>query len=61
MDVSSSTSTSANAGSVQLDALKKSIDVAEQNTLKVLESVSQQSKEMTAQKTGMGNNLNITA
>lgn len=59
MDVSSST---ANVNSsVQIDALKKSMDVQERSVLKVLESVGEQSKQVTAQKTGMGGNLNLTA
>ena len=58
MDVSSSTNT--DIGSVQVDALKKSIEVTERGVLKVLESAAEQSKQVTAQKTGVGNNLNIT-
>lgn len=58
MDVSSSTKP--DMGSVQVDALKKSIDVAERATLKVLESADEQAKQMAAQKTGVGSNLNIT-
>ncbi len=58
MDVSSSTSV--DMGSVQVEALKKSIDVTERATLKVLESATEQSKQITAQKTGMGGNINIT-
>jgi soluble cytochrome b562 len=59
MDVSSSTGTA--SSSTQVEALKKSIDVQEKSVLKVLESANEQSKEVTAQKTGMGNNLNLTA
>ena len=59
MDVSSST---ANVNSsVQIDALKKSMDVQERSVLKVLESADEQSKQVTAQKTGVGGNLNLTA
>ena len=57
MDVSSSTNT--DMGSIQVEALKKSIDVTERATLKVLESATEQSKQVTAQKTGIGKNLNI--
>lgn len=57
MDVSSS----AAVGSTQIEALKKSMDVQERSVLKVLESANEQSKQVTAQKTGMGNNLNLTA
>jgi len=56
MDVSSSTTTSG----VQVEVMKKAQEVQEQQVLKVLETASEQSKEMTAQKTGMGKNLNIT-
>jgi len=58
MDVSSSAG--ADQSSTQVEALKKSIDVQEKQVLKVLESVNEQSKEITAQKTGIGNNINIT-
>ena len=57
MDVSSTPSTGAGH---QADVLKKAIDVQEQQVLKVLEGASQQSQQVTAQKTGMGNSLNIT-
>lgn len=60
MDVSSSTQASQGA-STQVEALKKSIDVQEQTVLKVLESANDQSKQVTAQKTGMGNGINLTA
>lgn len=59
MDVSSSTNT--NAGNTQINVMKKAMKVQEQNVLKVLESAQQQSQQMTAQKTGIGGNLNITA
>jgi len=58
MEVSSSTNTE--MGAVQVEALKKSIDVAQRATLKVLESANEQAQQVTAQKTGIGNNLNIT-
>jgi len=45
---------------VQVDVMKKAQDVQAQQVLKVLESVTQQSQQTTAQKTGMGNNINIT-
>lgn len=59
MDVSSSTGTA--SGSTQIEALKKSMDVQERGVLKVLESANEQSKQVTAQKTGVGSNLNLTA
>ncbi|MBT5935686.1 hypothetical protein [Sulfurimonas sp.] len=57
MDVSSTPST---GSTNQVDVLKKAIDVKEQQVLKVLEGATQQSQQVTAQKTGMGNSLNIT-
>ncbi len=59
MDVSSSTGAVNNT--VQIEALKKSMEVQERSVLKVLESADEQSKQMSAQKTGMGNSLNLTA
>jgi len=58
MDVSSSSGTG--SASAQVEVMKKATEVQERQVLKVLESASEQSKEMTAQKTGMGSNLNIT-
>ena len=65
MDISSSTATSAatTPSSVQVEVMKKEQDTKEmqgQQDLKVLESINQQSQEMTAQKTGIGGTLNIT-
>lgn len=57
MDIAS---TSPDMGTVQVEALKKSMEVAERATLKVLESATEQSKQATAQKTGIGSNINIT-
>jgi len=59
MDVSSSSGTG--SVGVQVEVMKKAQEVQEQQILKVLESVSEQSKQMTAQKTGIGNNINLTA
>jgi len=58
MNVSSSTNGSS---SVAIEAQKKAQDVQSQQLLKVLESANQQSQQMTAQKTGLGNGLNIKA
>lgn len=58
MAISSSTATTATA--VQTNVQKKAQDVQAQQVLKVLESVNQQSQQVSAQKTGMGRNLNIT-
>lgn len=57
MDVSS---TNSEPSSAPIEALKKSLDVAERGALKVLESATEQSKQVAAQKTGIGSNLNIT-
>ncbi|EDZ62703.1 hypothetical protein SMGD1_2690 [Sulfurimonas gotlandica GD1] len=58
MDVSSSSGSG--SVSAQVEVMKKATEVQEQQVLKVLESANEQSKEVTAQKTGMGKNLNIT-
>lgn len=61
MEVSSGTGTSsALASNIQVDTMKKSMDVQEQQVLKVLDSANEQSKQAVAQKTGLGSNLNIT-
>ncbi|UCM99169.1 hypothetical protein LCX93_06390 [Sulfurimonas sp. SWIR-19] len=58
MEVSSSTQTSSGLG--QTDIMKKAQDVQAQQIEKILQSAQEQSKQMTAQKTGVGSNLNIT-
>jgi len=59
MEVSSSTqNTSSGVG--QADILKKAQDVQKQQIEKIIENAQEQSKEMVAQKTGVGQNLNIT-
>ena len=61
MTVSSSTQTPpTDINSLKTEVLKKAIDVNEQNIQKILESANEQSKQVTAQKTGIGSNLNIT-
>jgi hypothetical protein len=40
--------------------MKKATEVQEQQILKVLDSANEQSREVTAQKTGVGKNINIT-
>ena len=62
MEISSNASATA-PSNVQVEVMKKAQDVKEmqgQQDLKVMESAAEQSREMTAQKTGMGGNLNIT-
>jgi len=56
MEVSTSTDTS----SVGIEIQKKAQDVQAQQVLKILESANEQSKQVTAQKTGIGSNINIT-
>jgi len=46
--------------SVPIEAQKKATEVQSQQILKVLESANEQSKEVAAQKTGIGSNINIT-
>jgi hypothetical protein len=46
---------------VQTSALKKAMQVQEQQVTRVLDDAQKQSQQMTAQKTGVGGNLNITA
>ncbi|QOP43592.1 hypothetical protein FJR45_06360 [Sulfurimonas sediminis] len=58
MEVSSSTQTSSGLG--QTDIMKKAQDVQAQQIEKILQSAQEQTKQMTAQKTGVGSNLNIT-
>ena len=60
MEVSSSTATPTSSGVGQTDILKKAQEVQAQQIEKILQSAQEQSKEMTAQKTGVGNNINIT-
>lgn len=55
MDVSSATAPS----SPEVEVMKKATEVQERQILKVLESATEQSKQVAAQKTGLGNNLNI--
>ena len=61
MDVSSSGGTGST--SVQVDVMKKATEVQEQQVLKVLEGVEKDSKDaqqqVVAQKTGVGNSVDI--
>lgn len=57
MEISSSNTTTPSSPDVEV--LKKSIDTQEQQALKVLESLSEESQKAAAQKTGVGVNLNI--
>jgi len=53
-------SSSGTKADVQIDVMKKAQDTQEKQIMKVLESAQEQAKEVTAQKTGVGGNLNIT-
>ena len=55
MDVSQATAPS----SPEVEVMKKAAEVQERQILKVLESATEQSKQAVAQKTGLGNHLNI--
>ena len=59
MEVSSATNTSQPAENAK-DPMKKAMEVQEQQVLKVLEGVEEQTKDMNAQKTGIGKNINLT-
>ncbi len=59
MDVSSSSGSG--SVSAQIEVIKKATEVQEQQVLKVLESANQESQKVSAQKTGLGNNLNVSA
>lgn len=55
MEVSSTT----NSQNAAIEAQKKAQEVQQQQVLKTLDDVKQQSQQDTAQKTGMGNSLNL--
>lgn len=59
MDVSSSTQET--PASPQVEALKKATDIQQRQVLKVLETANEESQKIATQKTGLGNNLNISA
>jgi len=56
-----STSTQETPTSSQVEALKKATDIQERQVLKVLETANEESQKVAMQKTGLGNNLNISA
>jgi len=62
MGISSATSatTATTNSEIGVNVQKKAQDIQAQQVLKVLESVSQQTQQVTAQKTGIGSNLNIS-
>ncbi len=57
MNISSSVATT--PSSTQIEVMKKAMETQEQQVLKVLEGANEQSQKVAAQKTGLGNNLNI--
>ncbi len=65
MDVSSSTNISVKTevDSVQAgkDSIKKAIDVQEQQVLSTLKDAQEQSQKTAAHKSGIGNNINVSA
>jgi len=60
MDVSSSSSTQELNNQVQTDALQKAMELNQQQAIRIIENAVEESKQITAQKTGLGRNLNIT-
>jgi len=59
MEVSSTTNAPQPAETGK-DPMKKAMEVQEQQVLKVLEGIEEQTKDMNAQKTGIGKNINLT-
>jgi hypothetical protein len=57
MEISSSTQNS--PAQTETDPMKKAIEVQKQQIEKIIDSATKQAKEVNAQKTGIGNNLNI--
>jgi len=60
MDVSASSSTQELNNQVQTDALQKAMELSQQQAIRIIENAVEESKQITAQKTGLGRNLNIT-
>ena len=58
MDVSTTGTTDMSA--IQVDVLQKSIEVNQREAIKIIESAVEDSKKVTAQKTGIGKHLNIS-
>ncbi|WP_457746271.1 hypothetical protein [Sulfurimonas sp.] len=62
MQISSSSSSSANnPQTLSADPIKKALQVQEQQVMKILESTNQQVQQTNAQKTGIGQNINLMA
>jgi len=60
MDVSPLVNSNTDMSATQVDVLQKAIDVNQMQAIKIMESAMIESEKVTAQKTGIGNNLNIS-
>ena len=60
MDVSSSTAPTVNLPEGK-DPMKKATEVQNQQVIKILEGIEEQTRAMNAQKTGVGNSINLSA
>ncbi|MCF6330558.1 MAG: hypothetical protein L3I99_03310 [Sulfurimonas sp.] len=58
MDVSSSINVPAQ---IEKDPMKKALEVQGEQVLKVLEGLQEESQKIATHKTGIGNNLNVSA
>ena len=58
MDISTSNNTDVSA--IQVDVLQKSLEINQREALKIIENAVEESKQVTAQKTGIGKHLNIS-
>ena len=62
MQVSSTTPSYSNdSQNLSSDPMKKALQVQERDVMKILESTNEQLKQTTAQKTGIGQNINLMA
>lgn len=59
MEVSSSTAPTVNLPEGK-SAMQKATEVQSQQVMKILEDMDEQTRAMTAQKTGVGNSINLT-
>ena len=60
MDVAASQSNAELSSAIPTDALQKAIEINQQQAMKIIENAIEESKQIAAQKTGIGRNLNIT-
>ena len=58
MDISTSNNT--DVSSIQVDVLQKSLEINQREALKIIESALEESKQVSANKTGIGRHLNIS-